>query len=93
MTIFELCQWLEGTRLAVLIQESPYGFPIVVAVHILGLTLSVDDRPALRPLLRPLGLLALVALAIERVLDRLAFALMRLAQRLLGFGSHSLGFC
>ena len=41
MTILELCEWLESTRLAVLIQESPYGFPLVVAVHILGLTFSV----------------------------------------------------
>jgi hypothetical protein len=34
-------EWLESTRLAILIQESQYGFPFVVAVHILGLTLSV----------------------------------------------------
>jgi multidrug transporter EmrE-like cation transporter len=34
-------EWLESTRLALLIQESAYGFPCFVAVHILGLTLSV----------------------------------------------------
>jgi hypothetical protein len=41
MTILGICEWLEGTSLASLIQESAYGFPIVVAVHILGLTFSV----------------------------------------------------
>jgi len=41
MTILGICEWLESTRLAALIQESQYGFPIVVAIHILGLTLSV----------------------------------------------------
>jgi multidrug transporter EmrE-like cation transporter len=34
-------EWLESTRVALLIQESAYGFPLVVAVHIVGLTLSV----------------------------------------------------
>lgn len=38
--ILDLCEWLESTALATLIQESQYGFPIVVAIHILGLTLS-----------------------------------------------------
>jgi hypothetical protein len=41
MTILGICKWLENTSFAVLIQESQYGFPIVVALHILGLTLSV----------------------------------------------------
>jgi hypothetical protein len=41
MTIIEICQWLESTPVARLIQESAYGFPIVVAIHILGLTFSV----------------------------------------------------
>ena len=41
MTIIEICQWLESTAVARLIQESAYGFPIVVAMHILGLTFSV----------------------------------------------------
>jgi Family of unknown function (DUF6644) len=34
-------EWLESTRMALLIQESAYGFPFVVAIHIIGLTLSV----------------------------------------------------
>lgn len=41
MTILAICEWLESTSLASFVQESAYGFPIVVAVHILGLTLSV----------------------------------------------------
>jgi hypothetical protein len=43
MTILGICEWLEGTRIATLIQESAYAFPIVVAVHILGLTFSVGS--------------------------------------------------
>ena len=41
MTLLEICEWLEQTSLARLIQESLYGFPLVVAVHLLGLTFSV----------------------------------------------------
>lgn len=41
MTIFEICEWLEGTAVAVLVRESAYGFPILVGIHILGLILSV----------------------------------------------------
>lgn len=41
MTLLGVCQWLESTSLALLIQESAYGFPLVVAIHLLGLTLSV----------------------------------------------------
>ena len=39
--ILELCEWLETTSVALLVRESTYGFPIVVAFHIMGLTLSV----------------------------------------------------
>lgn len=41
MTIPGVAEWLESTSLAILIRESPYGFAIVVGLHILGLTLSV----------------------------------------------------
>jgi len=41
MTLVDVLIWLEGTSLATLIQESRFGFPIVVGAHILGLTLSV----------------------------------------------------
>lgn len=37
----ELLQWLEASAPAALIQTSLYGFVIAVAVHLLGLTLSV----------------------------------------------------
>jgi hypothetical protein len=39
--MLQLCEWLESTAVATLIRESAYGFPIVVAFHIMGLTLSV----------------------------------------------------
>jgi hypothetical protein len=41
MTIVEVCEWLESTAVARWVQESAYGFPIVVAVHLLALTFSV----------------------------------------------------
>ena len=41
MSVLEICQWLEGTSLSILVRESAYGFAIVVAIHILGLTVSV----------------------------------------------------
>ena len=41
MTIPSILEWLEATAVASFVRESQYGFSIVVAVHILGLTLSV----------------------------------------------------
>lgn len=41
MSLFEMAEWLEATVVARWVQESQYGFAIVVAVHILGLTVSV----------------------------------------------------
>ena len=41
MTLLEVCEWLETTAIAIAIQESLYGFAIVVAVHILGVAASV----------------------------------------------------
>jgi hypothetical protein len=41
MSVFGVCEWLESTSAGVLVRESLYGFPVVVAIHILGLTLSV----------------------------------------------------
>jgi Family of unknown function (DUF6644) len=40
-SILHACQWLESTPVGLLVRESPYAFPILVAVHIVGLTLSV----------------------------------------------------
>ena len=41
MTLLQICEWLESTRLAELVTQSTYGFPIIVAIHLLGLGLSV----------------------------------------------------
>ena len=41
MTVLEICEWLETTTIAIAIQEWLYGFAIVVAVHILGVAVSV----------------------------------------------------
>jgi len=41
MSILAACEWLESTPVGALVRESLYGFPILVAVHILSLTLSV----------------------------------------------------
>jgi hypothetical protein len=41
MTLLQICEWLESTKLAELVSQSLYGFQIVVAVHLMGLGLSV----------------------------------------------------
>lgn len=41
MSIVAIAEWLESTSVAVLVRESTYGFPILVSIHILALTLSV----------------------------------------------------
>jgi len=41
MSFFELIQQIEQTRIAVLVREDLWLFPILVSIHILGLTLSV----------------------------------------------------
>lgn len=41
MTMLEICEWLETTALAIAIQESLYGFALLVGAHILGVTVSV----------------------------------------------------
>lgn len=41
MSVLTACEWLENTSIGVLVRESLYGFPILAAIHILGLTLSV----------------------------------------------------
>lgn len=41
MSILQLCEWLEATSIGLLVRESLYGFQIVLAIHILGLTFSV----------------------------------------------------
>jgi hypothetical protein len=41
MTLLQICQWLESTRLAELVTQSLYGFQTLVAIHLFGLGLSV----------------------------------------------------
>jgi hypothetical protein len=41
MTLHQLLEWLEATPPGAMVRESTWGFPIVVALHIMGLTLSV----------------------------------------------------
>ena len=41
MSILSVCEWLESTAIGVLVRESLYGFQILAAIHILGLTVSV----------------------------------------------------
>lgn len=41
MSIQDVCAWLESTWPALLVRESLYGFQIVVAAHLIGVTLSV----------------------------------------------------
>jgi hypothetical protein len=38
--LFRLCEWLEATPLGVMVRESLWGFPILVAIHIIGLIFS-----------------------------------------------------
>jgi len=39
--LLQVAEWLETTAAGVLVRESLWGFPIVVALHIVGLTFSV----------------------------------------------------
>jgi hypothetical protein len=41
MSLLPAAQWLEATAAGVMVRESLYGFPILVAIHLLGLTISV----------------------------------------------------
>ena len=41
MTLHQVFEWLEATSIGVMVRESQWGFPILVALHIMGITLSV----------------------------------------------------
>jgi len=41
MSPLELCQWIQETQIGTAIRESVWIFPIILAFHSLGLTLSV----------------------------------------------------
>jgi hypothetical protein len=66
--MLNVCHWLEATRIGVQVRESLYGFPILVAIHIMGLTLSVGMLVWFD--LRLLGV-ALRASTVSRVYRRL----------------------
>jgi hypothetical protein len=41
MTLFEVCQWIQDTQVGTAIRESILVYPIILAVHVLALTISV----------------------------------------------------
>jgi len=41
MSLFEFCQWIEETSIGVHVREDIWTFPVLIAVHMLGLTVSV----------------------------------------------------
>src|SRR5262245_18295050 len=41
MTLLQICEWLETTRIGEFVTQSTYGFAIVVAIQLLGLGPSV----------------------------------------------------
>lgn len=40
MSLLQMAEWLEATPAGVMVRESAWGFPILVAIHLLGLSLS-----------------------------------------------------
>jgi hypothetical protein len=40
MSVLQVCAWLENSPVGLLVRETLWGFPIVVAIHIVGLTMS-----------------------------------------------------
>jgi hypothetical protein len=41
MSVLRMCEWIENTPIGIFVRESLYGFQILVAIHILGLAVSV----------------------------------------------------
>ena len=41
MTLHQAFEWLEATSVGVMVRESQWGFPILVAIHLMAITLSV----------------------------------------------------
>jgi hypothetical protein len=39
-SVLHFSEWLESTAIGVLVRESTYGFPILVAIHVMGLAFS-----------------------------------------------------
>jgi hypothetical protein len=40
MSLLQMAEWLEATSAGVMVRESAWGFPVLVAIHLLGLSLS-----------------------------------------------------
>ena len=40
MSVLEICAWLENSPIGLFVRETLWGFPIVVAIHIVGLAMS-----------------------------------------------------
>ena len=66
--LFHLCEQIEATSLGVFVRESIWGFPILVAIHIIGLVFSVGIVVWLD--LRLLGL-SMTGVPVSRVYRRL----------------------
>jgi hypothetical protein len=93
--MLQACHWIETTTIGTLVRESLYGFPILVTLHVLGLTLSVGTLLWFD--LRLLGV-ALQGYAALRVYRRLipwataGFAIMILTGALLFCGYASAAY-
>jgi uncharacterized protein DUF6644 len=40
MSLLNICTWVEGTPIGLFVRESLWGFPTLVAIHIMGLAVS-----------------------------------------------------
>jgi hypothetical protein len=74
MNILQAAEWLEATSAGVMVRESAYGFPILVASHLLGLALSVGVVIWLDLRLLGLSMQRLPVSAVYQRLMRVAFA-------------------
>ncbi len=96
MSLLNVCEWLESTPIGLLVRESLYGFQILVAIHLLGLTVSVGTLVWFD--LRLLGV-SMPALPISQLYRRIrpwmfgGFAVMLTSGSLLliGFATYAYG--
>jgi hypothetical protein len=89
-TLFHLCEQIEATPLGVFVRESLWGFPILVAVHIIALVFSVGIVVWLD--LRLLGL-SMTGVPVSRVYRRLMpLAFVGFAVMMLSGGTILTGF-
>src|SRR6266436_2664965 len=89
-TLFHLCEQLEATSLGVFVRESLWGFPILVAIHIITLVFSVGIVVWLD--LRLLGV-SMTGVPVSRVYRRLMpFAFVGFAVMLVSGATLITGF-